>query len=128
MSKIAECSVIIKDDFNNIFIVRRKTKRNQPQLWYIVGKKIKGRETEEKCITKAIKDDLKSIAFNLEKLGETITNKELDESCAIYIGELKEKVVYGTNIAEGKWVSIKELENYGLAEGEKEKISLYICK
>lgn len=128
MSKIAECSVIIKDDFNNIFIVRRKTKRNQPQLWYIVGKKIKGRETEEKCITRAVKDDLKSIVFNLEKLGETIINKELDESCAIYIGELKEKVVYGTDIVEGKWVSIKDIENYDLAEGEKEKISLYICK
>lgn len=128
MSKIAECSVIIKDDFNNIFIVRRKTKRNQPQLWYIVGKKIKGRETEEKCITRAVKDDLKSIVFNMEKIGETIINKELDEFCAIYSGELKEKVVYGTDIVEGKWVSAKDLENYDLAEGEKEKISLYICK
>ena len=75
MGRIAECSVIIKDDFNNIFIVRRKTKRNEPKLWYIVGKKIRWKETEEKCIARAIKDDLKSIIFNLEKLGEIkITN------------------------------------------------------
>lgn len=126
MGRIAECSVIIKDDFNNIFIVRRKTKRNEPKLWYIIGKKIRGKETEEKCITRAIKDDLKSIIFNLEKLGETQINAEKDESCAVYLGQLKEKVVYGNDIAEGKWVSAKELENYDLAEYEKEKILYYI--
>ena len=126
MSKIAECSLIIKDDFNNIFIIRRKTKRNQPKLWYIVGKKIKGRETEEKCIARAVKDDLKSIIFNLKKVGETKINEENDELCAVYVGELKEKIVYGNDVSEGKWVSVKELENYDLAEGEKEKILYYV--
>ena len=126
MSKIAECSLIIKDDFNNIFIIRRKTKRNQPKLWYIVGKKIKGRETEEKCIARAVKDDLKSIIFNLKKVGEIKVDEENDELCAIYEGELKEKIVFGNDVSEGKWVSIKELENYDLAEGEKEKILYYV--
>ena len=126
MSKIAECSLIIKDDFNNIFIIRRKTKRNQPKLWYIVGKKIKGRETEEKCIARAVKDDLKSIIFNLKKVGEIKVNEENDELCAIYEGELKEKIVFGNDVSEGKWVSIKELENYDLAEGEKEKILYFV--
>jgi len=128
MSKNSECSVIIKDDFDNIFIVRRKTKRNEPKLWYTVGKKIRGRETEEKCVARAVKDDLKSIVFNLEKIGETLINKGLGETCAIYMGELKEKIVYGTDIVEGKWVSRKDLENYDLAEGEKEKILCYISK
>ena len=122
MGRIAECSVIIKDDFNNIFIVRRKTKRNEPKLWYIVGKKIRGKETEEKCIARAIKDDLKSIIFDLEKLGEIKISAEKDELCAVYLGQLKEKIVYGNDIVEGKWVSAKELENYDLAEYEKEKI------
>ncbi|MCI6692441.1 MULTISPECIES: NUDIX domain-containing protein [unclassified Clostridium] len=126
MGRIAECSVIIKDDFNNIFIVRRKTKRNEPKLWYIVGKKIRGKETEEKCIARAIKDDLKSIIFNLEKLGEIKISAEKDELCAVYLGQLKEKIVYGNDIVEGKWVSAKELENYDLAEYEKEKILCYI--
>lgn len=126
MSKITECSLIIKDDFNNIFIVRRKTKRNQPQLWYTVGKKIKGRESEEKCVARAVKDDLKSIVFNLERIAEINLNEESDEVCAVYVGELKEKVVYGTDIAEGKWISSRELDNYSLAEGEKEKILSYM--
>lgn len=126
MGRIAECSVIIKDDFNNIFIVRRKTKRNEPKLWYIVGKKIRGKENEEKCIARAIKDDLKSIIFNLEKLGEIKISAEKDELCAVYLGQLKEKIVYGNDIVEGKWVSAKELENYDLAEYEKEKILCYI--
>ncbi|WP_308780210.1 NUDIX domain-containing protein [uncultured Clostridium sp.] len=126
MGRIAECSVIIKDDFNNIFIVRRKTKRNEPKLWYIVGKKIRGKETEEKCIARAIKDDLKSIIFDLEKLGEIKISAEKDELCAVYLGQLKEKIVYGNDIVEGKWVSAKELENYDLAEYEKEKILCYI--
>ncbi|MDV4149479.1 NUDIX domain-containing protein [Clostridium sp. AL.422] len=125
MNKIAECSVIIKDDFNNIYIVRRKTKRNQPQLWYLVGKKIRGKETEEKCIARAVKDDLKSIIFNLKKIGEAKVSEEADDFAAIYVGELKEKVVYGTDIAEGKWVSIDELDNYNLAELEREKILCY---
>ena len=128
MKKVADCSVIIKDDFDNIFIVRRKTKRNEPKLWYLVGKKIRGKETEEKCIARAIKDDLKSIIFNLNKIGETKVKEETDELCAIYVGELKEKIVYGTDIAEGKWISLKELEAYDLAEGEKEKILYYTSK
>ena len=126
MNKITECSIIIKDDFNNIFLVRRKTKKNQPVLWYTVGKKLKGRETEEKCIARAVKDDLKSIVFNVEKIGETIVNEELGEVSSVYIGELKEKVVYGNDIVEGKWIRLEDLKNYDLADGEEEKISIYL--
>lgn len=128
MNKITECSIIIKDDFNNIFLVRRKTKKNQPILWYTVGKKLKGRETEEKCIARAVKDDLKSIAFNIEKIGETIVSSELGEVSSVYVGELKEKVVYGNDIVEGKWVGLEDLKNYDLADGEEEKISIYLNK
>ncbi|MGG7143514.1 NUDIX domain-containing protein [Clostridium nigeriense] len=126
MSKVAECSIIIKDDFNNIFIVRKKTKRNQPQLWYIVGRKIRGREIEEKCISRAVKDDLKSIVFNLLRVGEYILDENSNEVCAVYEGALKEKVVYGSDIVEGRWISINELDNFDFAEGEKEKILMYI--
>lgn len=124
MSKIAECSVVIKDDFNNFFIVRKKVKRNQPQLWYLIGKKIRGKETEEKCIARAVKDDLKSIIFNLEKIGETSIDNE--ETCALYVGELKEKIVYGTEIVEGEWINERQLDKFDLAPGEKEKILRYL--
>lgn len=126
MSKVAECSIIIKDDFNNIFIVRKKTKKNQPRLWYIVGRKIRGREIEEKCISRAVKDDLKSIVFNLVRVGEYILDENLNEVCAVYEGVLKEKVVYGSDIVEGRWISTNELDNFDFADGEKEKILMHI--
>jgi len=126
MSKVAECSIIIKDDFNNIFIVRKKTKKNQPRLWYIVGRKIRGREIEEKCISRAVKDDLKSIVFNLVRVGEYILDENLNEVCAVYEGVLKEKVVYGSDIVEGRWISTNELDNFDFADGEKEKIFMHI--
>lgn len=124
MNKIAECSVIIKDDFNNIFLVMKKTKKNEPKLWYNVGRKIKGKESEEKCVTRAIKDDLKSIVFNVERLGE-VTNIS-NEVCAVFKGELKEKVVLGKDVVEGKWVSISDIDKFDLAPDEKEKLDLFL--
>lgn len=124
MNKIAECSVIIKDDFNNIFLVMKKTKKNEPKLWYNIGRKMKGKESEEKCVTRAIKDDLKSIAFNVERLGE-VTNIS-NEVCAVFKGELKEKVVLGKDILEGKWISISDIDKFELAPDEKEKIVLFL--
>ena len=124
MARIAECSVIIKDDFNNIFLVMKKTKKNEPKLWYNVGRKIKGKESEEKCVTRAIKDDLKSIVFNVERLGE-VTNIS-NEVCAVFKGELKEKVVLGKDVVEGKWVSISDIDKFDLAPDEKEKLDLFL--
>lgn len=47
MAKVVECSIIIKDDFNNVFIVQRKTKKIEPKFRYSVGKS-KRKESEEK--------------------------------------------------------------------------------
>lgn len=124
MAKITECSIIIKDDFNNVFIAQRKTKKNEPKLWYVIGRKVRGRETEEKCISRAIKEDLKSIIFNLEQVSE-ILNKELDEICVVYKGELKERVTYGNDIVDGRWISLREIDQYEFASGEKEKLLMY---
>lgn len=124
MNKIAECSVIIKDDFNNIFLVMKKTKKNEPKLWYSVGRKIKGKESEEKCVARAIKDELKSIVFNVERLGEVINIS--NEVCAVFKGELKEKVVLGKDVVEGKWVSVLDIDKFDLAPDEKEKIDLFL--
>ena len=68
----------------------------------------------------------KEARINVDKIVSNIINEENDELCAVYVGELKEKIVYGNDVSEGKWVSIKELENYDLAEGEKEKILYYV--
>ncbi|WP_300385247.1 hypothetical protein [Clostridium sp.] len=126
MAKIIECSIIIKDDFKNVFIVQRKSKRKEPKLWYLLGKKVKGKETEEKCINKAIKEDLKAIIFNLKPIFELDINDL--ESCLVYQGELKERIVYGTEIIDGKWISEREIDNYDFAPYEKEKLIEYFKK
>lgn len=125
MAKITECSIIIKDDFNNVFIVQRKTKKNEPKLWYIIGRKLRGKETAEKCISRAIKEDLKSIVFNLEQLSEEL-NEELVS--LLYKGEIKERITYGSDIVEGKWISLNEIDQYEFASGEKEKLLTYYNK
>lgn len=126
MTNIIECSIVIKDDFNNIFIVQRKTKKKEPKLWYLVGKKIKGKETSEKCINKAIKEDLKTIIFNLEPAFELDINDS--ESCLVYTGELKERVVYGNEIVDARWISEDEIDKYEFGSYEKEKILKYFKK
>lgn len=126
MANIIECSIVIKDDFNNVFIIQRKTKKKEPKLWYLVGKKIKGRETSEKCINRAIKEDLKSIIFNLESDFELDINDL--ESCLVYTGELKERVVYGTEVVDVRWISESEIDKYEFAPYEKEKLIKYFKK
>lgn len=126
MANIMECSIVIKDDFKNVFIIQKKAKKKEPKLWYLVGKKIKGKETTEKCINKAIKEDLKTIIFNLEPVFELDINDS--ETCLVYEGELKERVVYGTEIVDGKWVSEREIDNYEFAPYEKEKLIKYFKK
>jgi NUDIX domain len=125
MAKITECSIIIKDDFNNVFIVQRKTKKNEPKLWYIIARKLRGKETAEKCISRAIKEDLKSIVFNLEQLSE-----ELNEGLVslLYKGEIKERITYGNDIVEGRWISLNEIYQYEFAPGEREKLLIYYDK
>jgi hypothetical protein len=127
MSKVTSCSIVIKDDFKNVFIVKKKVKKNEQEFWHNVGKKLKGRESEEKCISRAIKEDLKSIVFNVEKI-DNIVNEENKEIYAVYQGELKTQVTYGNDIVEGAWVSLEELDNFNLAPGEKDKILMYYNK
>lgn len=124
MPKITGCSIIIKDDFNNVFIVKKKVKKNEIEYWYNIGKNLKGKESEEKCIARAIKEDLKSIVFNVEKIGE-ILKEENEEVFAVYKGEIKERTTYGNDIVDGAWINLSDLDKFNLAPGEKEKILMY---
>ncbi|MBU5455910.1 hypothetical protein [Caproiciproducens sp. MSJ-32] len=125
MAKITESSIIIKDYFNNIFIIRKKTKRNEPKLWYLVGRTLRGKEDGEKCINRAVKEDLKTIIFNLETVGEVKISEE--ETCLLYSGEIQERPSFGKDIVESRWISEREIDDYEFAPKEKEKI-LYFLK
>jgi NUDIX domain len=126
MAKIIESSIIIKDDFNNIFIIRKKSKKNEPKLWYLVGRKLRGKEDGEKCINRAMKEDLKTIVFNLDIVGEIEYSDE--EICLLYKGEIKEGPVLGKDIVESRWISEKEIENFDFALEDKKKILYFFNK
>ncbi|WP_322413577.1 hypothetical protein, partial [Clostridium perfringens] len=98
---------------------------NEPKLWYIIARKLRGKETAEKCISRAIKEDLKSIVFNLEQLSEEL-NEELVS--LLYKGEIKERITYGNDIVEGRWISLNEIDQYEFAPGEREKLLIYYDK
>ena len=123
MDKITESSIIIKDDFNNIYIIRKKSKRNEPKLWSLVGRKLRGKDTTEKCILRAIKEDLKAVIFNLKEYDEIMLPEE--EKCMLFTGELKEKVTFGTDVVEGKWISLRQLEDFDFVPQDKKKIIKY---
>ncbi|HHD2753126.1 TPA: NUDIX domain-containing protein [Clostridium perfringens] len=123
MGNIKFCSILIKDDFNNILISKRKGKKADAHLWYLFDRKIKGRETPEKCANRAIKEDLKTIVFDLKELCDFNINEE--ESLRVFTGSLKEKVTCGANITEYKWINKDELSNYTFADGELEKINAF---
>ena len=110
MSNIKFCSIIIKDDFNNILISKRKGKKADEHLWYVFERKIKGRETPEKCANRAIKEDL---------------NVNEEETLRVFTGSLKEKITCGANITTYKWINKDDLDDYTFANGELEKINAF---
>lgn len=122
MDKITESSIIIKDDFNNIYIIRKKSKRNEPKLWSLVGRKLRGKDTTEKCILRAIKEDLKAVIFNLKEYDEVKLSEDI---CMLFTGELKERVTFGTDVVEGKWISLKQVEDFDFVPEDKKKIIQY---
>lgn len=123
MDKITESSIIIKDDFNNIYIVRRKSKKNEPKLWSLVGRKLRGKDTTEKCILRAIKEDLKTVIFNLKEYDEIKLSEE--EGCLLFTGELKERVTLGNDVVEGKWIGLRQVEEFDFVPEDKKKIIRY---
>ena len=55
MGSLVKCSIIIYDDFGNVLLAERGKKNER--TWGLFGKDIKGKETDEKCISKAIDKD-----------------------------------------------------------------------
>lgn len=112
MNKITRCSLIIKDDFNNVLIIQRKVKKGQPKVWSILSRDIKGKETPEKCLEKISKDDLKSIVFDLIHFNDYNIN-------SAYTGIIKESIVLHKDILYSKWINKVNLEDVDLMEDDK---------
>lgn len=110
MSNIAYCEVIIRDDFDNVLIIQKKVPRNQPKLWSLVGKKKKANETLDKCVHRVIKEELKTIGFDLREF-ETYKINE-DEDKVIFTCVLREKVSCHQSIIAWEWISKSDLDKY----------------
>lgn len=123
MNEVSKTSIIIFDDYRNILVVQKqKGKKNQPELWSFIEREIKGKETPEKCITKAVEHDLNNIIFNLEIVKEYDGANE-SSNMIVFSGNLKGRILLHKSLYELRWINERELELYTFSSNEKEIIS-----
>ena len=121
MGQIVKCSIIICDDFNGVLIADRgKSKKSLPRVWSIFGKDIKGKETTEQCITKAVDKDLKCTIFDVVPFKEYVFDEESKDTLLVYIGKVKEYITPHKDINAVKWITERELSTHDFTGGEKE--------
>ncbi|MDY6012076.1 hypothetical protein [Clostridium sp.] len=126
MKNIIGCSIILKDDFNNILIIKKEQKKNFG-LWKCVGRLKKGRENNEKCISNSVKEELNTLIFDLKEIKEFKIN-DTEDYIMIYEGKIKDYMNLGKKVMDMKWISKKEIENYEFLDGEKELLLEYFKK
>lgn len=119
MAKQVACSLIIKDDFHNVLILKKKVKRGEIESWSILTSKIRGKENHDKCITRGAKDILKSVIFDVEPFREYVIDGDNDESIMVYTGRIKEKAILDKSYKECKWIGKRNLEDYNFLELDK---------
>ena len=112
---VTKCSIIIYDDFGNVLIAERG-KRNE-KTWGIFGKDIKGKETEEKCISKAVDKDIKCTIFDLKPFKEY--NLEDENKLKVFTGSVKEYITCHKSISNIKWIAKKDINDYILNDEDK---------
>lgn len=125
MKNIVGCLILLKDDFNNILLIQKGKKKN-PGKWQLVGRRKKGKETDDKCINNAIKEDLNTLIFDLEEYGEF--NDENNETFMIYTGKIKDFMNLGKNVISSEWVSENRIENIDIEEFSKNVVNDFFKK
>lgn len=119
MGKVIRCSIIIYDDFGNVLVAERGKKNDK--IWGIFSKEIKGRETEEKCVFKAIDRDIKCTIFDLQPFNEYKLSEE--ESLKVFTGTIKEYITFHRSISSIKWIGKKEFEKFKFNEEDTKILS-----
>jgi hypothetical protein len=124
MDKDIKCSIIIYDDFNNVLIAEMgKGKRKSPEVWCVIGKVMKGKETEEKCITKAIDKGLKCNIFDLEPFKKYVLDGENGNILSVYSGKIREAVNCHKDINKIKWITESDVDRYAFSIQDREALS-----
>lgn len=124
MNRIVRTSIIVHDSYNNILAIHRG-KKNSQEIWSIIGKDLKGKETEEKCIAKAVDNDLGCVIFDLNKFKEYVIDVENGESLLVYTGVIRQHVSLHKTINKIKWISKDELDKHTFSANEKEILMDY---
>ncbi|MDO5038248.1 DNA mismatch repair protein MutT [Clostridium sp.] len=123
MSNTIGCYIILKDDFNNILIERKGKKSDK--TWKCIGRLKKGRETDEKCISNSVKEDLNTLVFDLENLDEIQIDTNSDDIIKLYSGKIKEYINLGKNVNEISWINERTFENYLFSDIDKKILLKY---
>ncbi|MGN0145509.1 MAG: hypothetical protein ACI398_11025 [Clostridium sp.] len=124
--KCTVCALIIKDDFENILILKKKVKKGEIGKWSLLSQKLRGKESDEKCLNKASNKILKTIIFDLEPYKEVMVNEELDEGIRVYKGEIKGRFVLDKTYEDAQWVHKSELSEYEFEDVDRLIIENYI--
>lgn len=117
MGKVVRCSIVIYDDFNNVLIAERGKRADK--VWGLFGKEMKGKETEDKCICKAVDKDLKCTIFDLQPFKEYDLNEESEGKLKVFKGTVKEYITCHRNINGVKWINKKDIINYNFNDEDK---------
>lgn len=120
MSEIVGCTLVIKDDFNNVLVLKKKVKKGEAQQFCLINNKIRGKETTEKCINRGIKDTIKCIVFDMEPVKEIVVDKDNGHKHLLYVGNIKEKPVLEKGYTDFTWISKRQLDSYNLQDFEKD--------
>lgn len=125
MAKVVSCSLIIKDDFHNVLILKKKVKRGETETWSILTQKLRGKESHDKCLTRCAKDILKSVVFDVEPFKEFVFDEENDENIMVYTGRIKEKIILDKNYKDSAWIGVRNLDNYNFSDFDKKVLTEY---
>ena len=125
MGKVVKSTIVIYDDFKNILIAERGKGKNTPKQWGLFSKELKGKETAERAIIKAVDKDIKCTIFDLENFKEYSANENGDETIQVYTGTVREYITTHKTINTGRWIGKKDIEQYNFSHEDLEIIKEY---
>ncbi|WP_321994295.1 hypothetical protein [Clostridium butyricum] len=119
MMKCTACTLIIKDDFENVLILKKKVKKGQIGKWSLLSQNLRGKESDEKCLNKASNKILKTIIFDLEPYKEFVLDSDSDEGIRVYKGEIKGRFVLDKSYDDAQWGNKNKLSEYEFEDIDK---------
>ena len=125
MGRVVKSTIVIYDDFKNILIAERGKGKNTPKQWGLFSKELKGKETAERAIIKAVDKDIKCTIFDLENFKEYSANENGDETIQVYTGTVREYITTHKTINTVRWIGKKDIEKYNFSHEDLEIIKEY---